>query len=421
VNIAMFTNTYYPSVGGIEKSIDIFAEEMRRCGHRVLIVAPEYEGASLSTDDVLRVPAIKRINGSPHSVVLGFPSELVMRVRDFRPDIIHSHQPFLLGDSAVRMARLLDVPIVYTHHTFMERYLHWFPVNWRLLRDIALKLPVAYANLVDYVVTPTRSVAEIMRQRGVKTPLSAIPTGINADFFRSGNRSSFRQRCGLADEHFVIGHLGRLNEEKNLAYLADVVVEFIARRPDIRRFLLAGEGDLVHMFKQRFAAYGLAEHLIFTGLLHGQACADAYAAMDIFIFTSHSDTQGLVLSEAMAAGTPIFALDATGARDMVTHDVSGYLLPADATPQEFCAKMEHMIAQPQRLNAMRHAAVQATGAMSIPVCTQQMLNLYSNLVCQKGVSIRDGATRWDQWMRQWNVEMELMQEKIGCLMADEMK
>ena len=110
MNISMFTNTYYPSIGGIEKSIDIFAAEMRRCGHSVLIVAPEYHGATKSTDDVLRVPAVKRINGSPHSVVLGFPSELAARVRHFQPDIIHSHQPFLLGDSAVRMARLLDVP-----------------------------------------------------------------------------------------------------------------------------------------------------------------------------------------------------------------------------------------------------------------------------------------------------------------------
>lgn len=421
MNIAMFTNTYFPSVGGIEKSIDIFAGEMRRCGHRVLIVAPEYEGALSSTDEVLRAPAIKRINGSPHSVVLGFSSELAERVRDFRPDIIHSHQPFLLGDSAVRMARLLGVPIVYTHHTFMERYLHWFPVNWRLLRDIAIKLPVAYANLVDHVVTPTQSVADIMRGRGVRAPMSPIPTGIDADFFASGDRLSFRQRHGLTAEHFVVGHLGRLNEEKNLAYLADVVIEFIARRPADRRFLLAGEGNLVAMFKQRFAALGLAEHLVFAGLLHGQACADAYAAMDVFVFTSHSDTQGLVLSEAMAAGNPVFALDATGARDMVTHEVSGLLLPADATPKQFCDAMEDVIARPQRLDAMRRAAALAAQAVSVPVCTQQLLDLYCRLIEQKGVGAGDGATRWDQWVRQWNVEMELVQEKIGCLRADEVK
>ena len=418
MNIAMFTNTYYPSVGGIEKSIDVFAAGMRRCGHSVLIVAPEYHGASHSTQEVLRVPAVKRINGSPHSVVLGFPSELVERVRNFRPDIIHSHQPFLLGDSAVRMARLLQVPIVYTHHTFMERYLHWFPMNWRLMTDIALKLPVAYANLVDHVVAPTQSVAGIIRKRGVKTLISSIPTGVDADFFGSGDGASFRQRHGIAPEHFVIGHLGRLNEEKNLAYLAEVVIEFVAAEPDARRFLLAGEGDLVAMFKERFAAKGLADQLVFAGLLQGQACADAYAAMDIFIFTSHSDTQGLVLSEAMAAGNPVFALDATGARDMVTHDVSGYLLPADATPQDFCAAIENIVAQPQRFDVMRCAAIQAARTVSISACTQQMLELYRKLVDQKITHSSGGATRWDQWLRQWNVELELVQEKIGCLIAD---
>lgn len=253
MNIAMFTNTYFPSVGGIERSVDIFACEMRARGHKVLIVAPEYDGAGSSSENVLRVPAIKRINGTPHSIVLGFPSECAARVKEFRPEIIHSHQPFLLGDSAIRMARLLDIPVVYTNHTFMERYLHWFPVDWTILRDIALKLPVAYANLVDHVVTPTNSVAKIMRERGVKAPISCVPTGIDAGFFAGGERDGFRERHGLNPSHFVIGHLGRLNEEKNLGYLADVVLDFIAKDPQRRRFLLAGEGSLVDMFRRRFA------------------------------------------------------------------------------------------------------------------------------------------------------------------------
>lgn len=417
MNIAMFTNTYYPSVGGIERSIDIFAGEMRRCGHSVLIVAPEYHGASHSTEDVLRVPAVKRINGSPHSVVLGFPADLAERVRNFRPDIIHSHQPFLLGDSAVRMARLLEIPILYTHHTFMERYIHWFPMNWRLLSDVARKLPVAYANLVDHVVTPTESVAEIIRERGVKTPITSIPTGIDADFFAGGDGALFRERHGITSEHFVVGHLGRLNEEKNLAYLAEVAAKFVAAQPECRRFLLAGEGDLVAMFKEQFAIRGLAEHMIYVGLLQGQACADAYAAMNIFIFTSHSDTQGLVLSEAMAAGNPVFALDATGVRDMVTHGVSGYLLPADATPQSFCDAMENLVAQPQQLEAMRRGAAQAARTVSISACVEQMLELYRRLAAQRAAIASTGTTRWDQWLRQWNAEVELVQEKIGCFIA----
>lgn len=416
MKIAMFTNTYAPSVGGIERSVDIFTGEMKRQGHEVLIVAPEYYGATESTEDVLRVPAFKHINGTPHSVSVGFPSEISDQVKRFCPDVVHSHQPFLLGDSAIRVARSLGVPVIYTHHTFMERYLHWFPVDWRILHDIALKLPIAYANLVDHVVTPTQSVADIIIQRGVKTAISSIPTGIDADFFQRGDRRAFRARHGLTEDQFVLGHLGRLNEEKNLDYLADVAVHFVAKAPHHRRFLLAGEGSLVAMFGQRFAEAELSQQLVYLGLVQGQAIADAYAAMDAFIFTSLSDTQGLVLSEAMAAGNPVFALAATGARDMITHGVTGYLLPVDTSVQVFSDVLDRQIVQADSFAAMGEQAILAAQEVSIPACTKKMLDLYDTVI--RGHRNPALSSRWEKLAQQWNVELELFQEKVGCLLTD---
>lgn len=416
MKIAMFTNTYLPFVGGLEKSIETFATAMRAMGHQVLVVAPQYRGASSSCDKVFRVPALKGFAGSPYSIKLSIPGLIASRIKKFAPDIIHSHQPFLLGDSALREAKTLDIPIVYTNHTFMERYLHWFPVDWEIIRKVAEKLPSAYANLVDHVITPTESVAQILRARNTHTPITSIPTGIDADFYGSGDRAGFRKQYDIGERDFVIGHLGRLNPEKNLSYLADVALRVVDASAQNRRFLLVGEGGSVAAIKQLFESRGLQDRLICTGVLQGQACADAYAAMDVFLFTSLSDTQGLVMSEAMAAANPVFALRAPGAQDLVRHEGNGILLDADQSSEQFAQEMNRRIATPGLLQQLGQQARKDAYEVSISASTERVLGLYEELIEQKnqqrGVSM---PTFWNKLVKRWEIERDLMHEKFDSV------
>lgn len=414
MNIVMFSNTYLPAVGGIENSIDIFSKAMRELGHSVLVVAPEYDDARESTDDILRVPAMRHFGGSAFSISLSLPDHLSERIEAFNPDIVHSHQPFLLGDSALRLARVNAWPIVYTNHTFMERYLHWLPVDWSILSSIAESLPVAYSNLVDHVITPTQSVADVLKTRGVTTALSAIPTGIDANFYASGARSHWRDRYNLDESQFVLGHLGRLNPEKNLDYLAEAALNFVQLEPQFRRFMLAGEGDSVETIQQLFSAAGLAENLLHIGLVQGRDCADAYAAMDAFIFTSLTDTQGLVLSEAMAAGNPVFALDAPGARDMITHRSDGLVLPQQCSAREFAESMDAAVRDKDKFAQLQANARESAKLVSIPACTEKMLALYEQVINDNEVE-RAALSSWDKLKNRWEVEKELAQQTIACL------
>lgn len=414
MKIVMFTNTYYPAVGGIEKSIETFSSEMRRYRHRVLVVAPQYESVKKSTDEVLRVPAIKNFAGTPYSFKTYLPLSIARRIDDFKPDIIHSHQPFLLGDSALRVARRLNVPLIYSNHTFMERYLYLLPMDWAIFRGIAEKLPVAYANLSDHVITPTKSVAEKLRERGVVMPISIIPTGIDADFYAAGNREEFRKKHNLESEHFVLGHLGRLNPEKNLDYLARVALEFVNMDTDRRRFLLVGSGRSVTAIESLFAENGASKQLLYVGEKKGQDSADAYAVMDAFIFTSLTDTQGLVLSEAMAAGNPVFALDAPGARDIVDHESNGYLFSQDTSAREFAVTMDRIICDREKLCAMQRAACVDARKLSIPNCTETMLELYQSVIKSYSKNTKE-ISIWHQMLNRWEVEIDLVKEKLISL------
>ena len=324
----MVTNTFAPHVGGVARAVEAFSRECERRGHHVLVIAPEFEGFEQGQAGVVRVPAVQNFNGSDFSVVLATPPHVARAVDAFGPDIVHSHHPFLLGATALRLARSRHVPLVFTHHTLYERYTHYVPGDSTALRRFVMLLSSNYANLSDAVFAPSESVAALLRERQVTAPIHVVPSGVDLAPFERGCGAGLRRMFGIPEEVFVAGHVGRLAREKNLDFLAEVLLRFLGRRADAR-VLIVGEGPKRADLEQRFAAAGLGDRVVFTGTLQAELLVDAYKAMDVFAFSSHSETQGLVLVEAMAAGLPVVAVDASGVREVVRDGDNGRLLGRD--------------------------------------------------------------------------------------------
>ena len=280
-----------------------FSEDLRALGHPTLVVTPAVRGAEVSDEGILRVPAIKDIRGTGFSLRLPFSPGLRRRLDSFQPHIVHTHQPFLLGDTGLREARSRDIPLVFTHHTFYERYADFFGFEHEATRRLARWLPTAYANLCDAVIAPTPSIAEIIRERGVAAPVHVIPTGIDVASQGAGVGRRCRERYGIAPEVPLIGHVGRLIPAKNMSFLARAIAGALVRTPRARA-LLAGNGESVPTVHRICSEHGVADRVVFTGNLAGQSLADAYAAMDLFAFASRTDTQGLVLVEALLRAGP---------------------------------------------------------------------------------------------------------------------
>jgi len=210
----MFTNTYLPHVGGVANSVHSFEQELHRKGHPVSIVAPEFENAD-DANNVLRVPAVQNFNGSDFSVRLPQPWLISDFIDEVQPDVIHSHHPFLLGDAALRTASERQLPLVFTHHTLYEHYTHYVPLDSEPMRRVAIQMATEYANLCRHVIAPSESIKELLAKRGVTTPVTAIPTGIDLEFFGSGDAQRFRDRFDIHREAMIVGHVGRLAAEKN--------------------------------------------------------------------------------------------------------------------------------------------------------------------------------------------------------------
>jgi len=337
MNILMATNTFAPHVGGVARSVQGFAAEFRRQGHRVVVVAPVFAGIPREETDVVRVPAIQNFNGSDFSVPMPGFGKVISALKTFTPQIVHSHHPFLLGDTALRVAATRDIPVVFTHHTMYEKYTHYVPGDSHPMKRFVLDLVTGYCNLCDAVIAPSESVAGEIVARGVKVPVEVIPTGVNVNLFASGDGEAFRKRMGIPPDAFLVGHVGRLAPEKNLVFLVESAIRFL-HRDGRAHFFLAGEGLLKKEIENMFTEQGLTQRYHQRGVMVHPELASAYRGMDVFAFTSLTETQGMVVTEAMAAGTPVVALDASGVREVVRDRVNGRLVLRE-NPEDFSSAL----------------------------------------------------------------------------------
>ena len=410
----MFTNTFAPMVGGLERSVANVHEDLTRLGHFSRVITPVFKGAEQSAGGVLRLPAIKGVGEKDFSIALPTLNLLDHWMEAIEPDVLHSHQPFLLGDTAWRISRRRNTPLVFTHHTLYERYAHYLLVDSERTRQLVIDLTSHYANRCDLVIAPTESIRSILLNRGITVPIEVAPSGIDLELYANGSRERGRSTHRLTANDEVIGHLGRLSQEKNLEYLVDAVVRVLKRRARAK-FLLVGDGDRLEWTKTKFAEQGLSERLITPGLLAGDAIADAYAAMDVFAFSSQTDTQGLVLAEAMAAGLPIVALDAPGARDCVQDGKSGQLLASMASRETFATALDELLDSPERLQTLGAAARRAAQAFGRERCARRLLEVYARAIAEFRPPTHEPADLWEQLAARLDVEWTPFWDKVTTI------
>lgn len=382
MNILMMTNTFTPHVGGVARSVEAFTNEYRRRGHRVIVVAPEFEGAPAEEDDVIRLPALQHFNGSDFSIPVPIPGFLALALAGFAPDVVHSHHPFLLGDTALRISAAERIPVVFTHHTRYEQYTHYVPGDSAAMKHFAVELAVGYSNLCDSVVAPSETIRDLLVAEGVESPIEVIPTGVDVEHFARGDGAAFRAAHNVPADAFVVGHVGRLAPEKNLEFLARAVAAYLREAPSAW-LLIAGTGPSEEAIRQACRQAGVEDRLCLVGILQRQELVDAYHAMDVFAFASQSETQGMVLTEAMAAGTPVVAVDASGVREVVRDGKNGRLL-AEENVDSFREALAWLagLSDDQHRELLVHVRETAE-QFSMPRCAQRALDLYARLAAAK--------------------------------------
>lgn len=389
LNIAVFSDSYRPYASGVVRSIDLFTKQLVEQGHHVYIFAPQYHSkGGQELEDTKEGPATKVFRfysvAAPRLKSFRLPvpvSPVIFRVINALDiDVVHSHTPFLMGSLADGVSKRCNIPLVFTHHTMYHEYAHYWPGATSLLRKIIINWLAHYCEKCDLVVTPTQSVKDvIMPLYGLTKEPVVIPTGIELAPFAKGDRRKLRQEFGIGPEELVLVYVGRIAEEKSPGFLLDVLVRLRKRFPV--RLVYVGDGPLLNYLKYRAQELGLEGTVLFTGHRSFDEVVNAFLGGDIFVFPSRTETQGLVTLEAMAAGLPVVGINAPGTRDLVTHNVEGFL--TDYSVEEFTEAVARLIADPQLRAEFSRNALRKAQRLSSAETTNMLVDQYQRLVKNK--------------------------------------
>jgi 1,2-diacylglycerol 3-alpha-glucosyltransferase len=329
LRILFVTNNYTPYSGGVVSSINAMVPELHKRGHQVFIVTLDFLGAQHHHHDpayVYRIscPIKFSYRGNTMAIPWRMKQQLQKLINDLKPDIIHSHHPWLLGSSALHVARAHNIPIVFTFHTLYEQYAYYVPMPLGISRPIINYVVKKYCAAADGLIAPSHAVQQQLTDWKITTPTLLLPSPV---------APIFAQKSGLATvntprNRFILLSVGRLVPEKNIPFLLDMFAQLHRERPHDVVFNIVGYGAREEALK-KYAYQQLAlpyDSVQFLGKKNGIALRQAYQHADIFLFSSLSDTQGLVLAEAMSCGLPVVALDGPGQRDNITQGVDGFLV-----------------------------------------------------------------------------------------------
>jgi glycosyltransferase involved in cell wall biosynthesis len=378
MRIGLFTNNYRPLVNGLATSVETSARAFRNAGHAVTVVAPRYPGCRGGEEGVLRVAGVRAPTHHAYVLPVTWWPGVAGAVASLHLDVFHAQHPLLLGAAAARWARWSKRPLVFTYHTHYDRYAHYVPGPSRLVARLAVRQAVAFANRADLVVAPGPAVARTLRAHGVRTQVVIVPTGVALPG-ESGDaqRMACRQILGLTEGAPLCLSVGRLAREKNQAFLLSSFALTLRDLPEAR-LVLVGEGDDRSRLAGLARALGIGESVRFRGAVPHAAVGDYYRAADLFLFPSTSETQGIVVLEAMAAGLPVVAVTSDAAEDLLGDGRGGSLTPE--VPMLFARSVVDLWAQPERRRTMGVEGRRIAAGYTSDACAARLLGLYEELV-----------------------------------------
>jgi len=374
MRIAMFSDSYYPYISGVTRAVATAKAALTAMGHKVLIFCPAYPGAA-KEPGIYRLPSFRAPTYSAYYVAYPVFAGLRRTVAMVHPDVVHIHSPFNLGRAGYKAGRRLGIPVVFTYHTMYNLYAHYVPLLGAGASRIVEEMALQIARSVDAVITPSGTLAEYLRDHGVSSPLFPIPNGIDVGEFRSGNPGFLREAFSIPGDVPVILTCGRLGVEKNLEVL---LRSFAAASGEVKAALvLVGDGPRREALERLAGSLGISTRTFFAGAVSPAKMPDFYAGADLFLFTSLTDTQGLVLVEAKAAGLPAVAVAALGVKDMVRDGEDGYLCRND--PAELAARTASLLKDLPLLHRMKENARRNADAFSREAAAARLLDCYRSV------------------------------------------
>jgi|WetSurMetagenome_2_1015567.scaffolds.fasta_scaffold170085_1 1,2-diacylglycerol 3-alpha-glucosyltransferase len=379
----MISDVYFPRINGVSTSIESFRHSLAACGIEVDVVAPDYPHPHADDARITRVPA-RRVPFDPEDRLMnsGALKQTLAQTGNRAHDLVHIQTPFAAHYAGLRFARERKLPCVATYHTHFEEYLYNYvpAVPKGILRGFARRLAQRQCNALDAVIVPSSAMHETLAGYGVTAPMHRVPTGIPIERFSPKRRpasAEFFRRFHIPEGRPLALFVGRAAHEKNIGFLLEALPHALENCPELI-LVVAGEGPALPGLKRQATELGLNDNVRFVGYLDRfEELPDCYAAADLFVFASKTETQGLVLLEAMAAGLPVLAFAALGTREIV--EPRRGALPAPQDAREFGSVLARLMNDPQQRKTMSHEAQAFASEWTTEACAHRLAGVYRDI------------------------------------------
>jgi len=385
MKILFISDVYFPRVNGVSTSIKTFINQLQQLGHQADLIAPDYgDGHHADASNIKRIPA-RSIYFDPEDRLMkyGAALKLLPELKKEKYDIIHINTPFIAHYLGLKLAKLLSIPCVETYHTFFEDYLHhylpWIPQS--MARGVARTISKKQCNAVNAIVVPSQQMLDVLRNYGVNSCADVVPTGLQPNSFAESDGLAFKKKYNIENKRPMLLYVGRVAFEKNIPFLFEMTKVLAERYPNIL-LVVAGEGPAEKSLHELAITLKIQDNIKFIGYLDRESELNAcYKSADVFVFSSKSETQGLVLLEAMAQGTPVVGIAELGTASIL-HEGKGALIATENTV-EFSTKVASLIEDRTKRDLLSQQAKDyALCVWSADVQAQKMVNLYQKTIEQ---------------------------------------
>ncbi len=342
MNIGMMTDTYIPQINGVATSVSLFKRYLEKMGERVYVFSPMIPKNESGT---FKVNGLKFLWESQHRVAIPISHKILKLSTKLKIDVIHSHAPFSMGFQALRLGEKLGLPHIHTYHTLLTEYRHYIPFPFRPTENAVREFSSWFCNSTDAVIAPTGKIKDELLSYGVKSPIYVLPTGIDVENFRRPLKFSIRERHSISENDRIVLFVGRIAREKNLDFILKAFAHLQSKLKNVT-LIMVGDGPEMKEFLHLASHLKVSDRVVMTGYMPRSEIVEYYRQSDVFAFASVTETQGLVVLEALAAGLPVVAVAKEGVADVLKNGV-GCLLIDDVQLETFVDRLLKILENPE--------------------------------------------------------------------------
>ncbi|MDD5710675.1 MAG: glycosyltransferase [Candidatus Colwellbacteria bacterium] len=389
MKIGIFTNNFTPLVNGVVVSISTFRKGLEKLGHEVFVFAPRFKGYDDQDSRIFRFPSVSTSYKAKYPVPLPTIRSAERFIKKNGLDLIHAQHPWGVASSALKLARKLSLPIVFTNHTRYEFYIDYVPPL--LPKHLAIKLiermAARYANKTDVVIAPTPGIKDYLIKNGVRESLIRIlPSGIDFSILESAPDAKLRERFNIPQDHKIILYFGRVGPEKNLITILEAYKHILKEEKKTALIVAGGTKgaeSYLEFLKQSAVKLDIAHKTHFTGIVEPEERGGYFREGDVFIHSSLSETQGLIITDSMAFGVPVVAIRASGVVDIVVDGENGLIM--DNSAKALASGVLRVLRDNELRDKLSRGAKKSAQEYTVEAVTSRLEKVYQEVLIRKRV------------------------------------